>query len=112
MLPGEPQSACMAVVLLLKQTFHFCRKYKNGAIGSFVHAVALQGTAYSCELEVICDGFQMRLVDPYNAPVLYLRRPGDDIEERHAVSGGGCVVSSQSGQLIREVFSRLSLVVL
>ncbi|KAG7528343.1 hypothetical protein FFLO_06220 [Filobasidium floriforme] len=61
-------------------------KYKNGAIGSFVHAVALQGTAYSCELEVICDGFQMRLVDPYNAPVLYLRRPGDDIEERHAVS--------------------------
>jgi hypothetical protein len=28
----------------------------------------------------------MRLVDPYNAPVLYLRRPGDDIEERHAVS--------------------------
>jgi hypothetical protein len=62
------------------------RKYKNGAIGSFVHAVALQGTAYSCELEVICDGFQMRLVDPYNAPVLYLRRPGDDIEERHAVS--------------------------
>lgn len=59
-------------------------KYKNGAIGSFVHAVALQGTAYACELEVICDGYQMRLTDPYNAPVLYLRRPGDDIEERHA----------------------------
>lgn len=23
-----------------------------------------------------------RLVDPYNAPTLYLRRPGDDMEER------------------------------
>ncbi|GHJ86746.1 hypothetical protein NliqN6_3148 [Naganishia liquefaciens] len=59
-------------------------KYTNGAVGTFVHAVALQGTAYSCELEVYCDGFQMRLVDPYNAPTLYLRRPGDDMEERHA----------------------------
>lgn len=35
-------------------------KYTNGAVGTFVHAVALQGTAYSCELEVYCDGFQMR----------------------------------------------------
>lgn len=59
-------------------------KYKNGAVGTLVHAVALQGTAYSCDLEVFCDGFQMRLVDPYNNPVLYLRRPGDDVEERHA----------------------------
>lgn len=59
-------------------------KYANGAVGTFVHAVALQGTAYSCELEVYCDGFQMRLVDPYNAPTLYLRRPGDDMEERHS----------------------------
>jgi len=59
-------------------------KYENGAVGSLVHAVALQGTAYSCELEVYCDGYQMKLVDPYNAPVLYLRRPGDDHEERHA----------------------------
>jgi predicted dehydrogenase len=61
-------------------------KYQNGAVGSLLHAVALQGTAYSCELEVYCDGYQMKLVDPYNAPVLYLRRPGDDHEERHAVS--------------------------
>lgn len=61
-------------------------KYESGAVGSFVHAAALQGTAYSCEMEVYCDGYQMRLVDPYNAPVLYLRRPGDDLEERHAYS--------------------------
>lgn len=31
-------------------------KYENGAVGSFQHAVALQGTAYSCELEVWADG--------------------------------------------------------
>ncbi len=27
------------------------------------------------------DGYSLRLVDPYNAPVLYFRRPGDDHEE-------------------------------
>ncbi|KAL7424040.1 hypothetical protein Q5752_001625 [Cryptotrichosporon argae] len=58
-------------------------KYANGAVGSFTHAVALQGTAYACELEVWADGYLMRLVDPYNAPTLYVRRPGDDHEERH-----------------------------
>nr|XP_031862719.1 uncharacterized protein CI109_001731 [Kwoniella shandongensis]KAA5529791.1 hypothetical protein CI109_001731 [Kwoniella shandongensis] len=58
-------------------------KYDNGAVGSFTHAVALQGHAYACELEVWADGFHMRLVDPYNAPTLFVRRPGDDHEERH-----------------------------
>nr|ODN77339.1 hypothetical protein L203_06279 [Cryptococcus depauperatus CBS 7841]ODN88515.1 hypothetical protein L204_06370 [Cryptococcus depauperatus CBS 7855] len=61
-------------------------KYNNGAVGSFQHAVALQGHDYSCELEVWADGYHMRLVDPYNAPCLYVRRPGvlDDHEERHS----------------------------
>jgi len=58
-------------------------KYESGAVGSFTHAVALQGHAYACELEVWADGFHMRLVDPYNAPTLYVRRPGDDHEEKH-----------------------------
>lgn len=35
-------------------------KYTNGAVGSFQHAVALQGQAYACELEVWADGFLMR----------------------------------------------------
>jgi len=48
-------------------------KYKNGAVGNFTHAVALQGTAYACELEVWADGFHMRLVDPYQQPTLYVR---------------------------------------
>ncbi len=49
------------------------RKYKNGAVGNFTHAVALQGTNYACELEVWADGYHMRLVDPYQQPTLYVR---------------------------------------
>ncbi|PWN39368.1 hypothetical protein IE81DRAFT_338475 [Ceraceosorus guamensis] len=56
-------------------------KYESGAVGSLTHAVALHGFNYATELDVICDGYSLRLVDPYNAPVLYLRRPGDDHEE-------------------------------
>ncbi|KAK0522154.1 hypothetical protein OC842_006552 [Tilletia horrida] len=56
-------------------------KYESGAVGSLTHAVALQGHNYSTELDVYADGYQLRLVDPYNAPVLYFRRPGDDHEE-------------------------------
>ncbi|PWN95934.1 hypothetical protein FA09DRAFT_322087 [Tilletiopsis washingtonensis] len=56
-------------------------KYESGAVGSLTHAVALHGFNYSTELDVYADGYSLRLVDPYNAPVLYLRRPGDDHEE-------------------------------
>lgn len=58
-------------------------KYENGAVGSFTHTVALQGTNYDCELELWADGYHMRLIDPYNTPILTVRRPGDDHEERH-----------------------------
>ena len=33
------------------------RKYKNGAVGILTHLAVLQGTNYSCELEVYCDGY-------------------------------------------------------
>lgn len=56
-------------------------KYDSGAVGSLTHAVALQGFNYSTELDVLADGYSLRLVDPYNAPALYMRRPGDDHEE-------------------------------
>ncbi|KAH8116971.1 putative oxidoreductase C terminal-domain-containing protein [Phellopilus nigrolimitatus] len=58
-------------------------KYDSGAVGSFTHAVALQGTNYSCELEVFADGYSLKLVNPYVQPILYIRRPGDDYEETH-----------------------------
>lgn len=84
------------------------RKYESGAVGSLTHAVALHGTYarccpnetlddvlscssivsldpgtgfnYSTEIDIYADGYSLRLVDPYNAPVLYFRRPGDDHE--------------------------------
>lgn len=58
-------------------------KYESGAVGSLTHVAALQGTNYSCELEVFADGFSLKLVNPYVQPVLYVRRPGDDYEETH-----------------------------
>ncbi|KAN0060962.1 hypothetical protein ACQY0O_006696 [Thecaphora frezii] len=56
-------------------------KYESGAVGSLTHAVSLQGFNYSTEIDVLADGYSLRLVDPYNAPALYFRRPGDDHEE-------------------------------
>jgi len=56
-------------------------KYDSGAVGSLMHVVALQGTNYSCELEVYADGYQLKLVDPYVQPTLHIRKPGDDHEQ-------------------------------
>lgn len=56
-------------------------KYKSGAVGTLTHLVALQGKAYSCEIEVYCDGYLLKLIDPYNAPILHVRRPGSDLDE-------------------------------
>lgn len=58
-------------------------KYESGAVGTFTHCVALQGHNYSCELEVYADGYSMKLVNPYVQPVLYIRRPGSDLDETH-----------------------------
>lgn len=43
---------------LLNHNTH--RKYDSGAVGSFTHVVALQGTNYSCELEVYADGYSLK----------------------------------------------------
>ncbi|TDL24801.1 hypothetical protein BD410DRAFT_62189 [Rickenella mellea] len=62
-------------------------KYESGAVGSLTHTVALQGVNYSCELEVFADGYQLKLVNPYVEPILYVRRPGDDFDETHQFEG-------------------------
>jgi len=71
-------------------------KYESGAIGHLEHGVALQGQDFSTELAVcecytvlwrkltpVCDGYQLKLIDPYNRPTLHVRRPGNDAEEVH-----------------------------
>ena len=35
------------------------------------------------ELIEVADGYQLKLIDPYNRPTLYVRRPGSDSEEIH-----------------------------
>ena len=49
------------------------RKYKDGGVGSLTHGITLHGTAYSTNLEVFADGYQLRLVDLYNKPSLHVR---------------------------------------
>ena len=39
------------------------RKYDSGAVGSFTHVAALQGTNYSCEFEVFADGYSLKSVE-------------------------------------------------
>ncbi|GAA5939701.1 hypothetical protein JCM10213_007768 [Rhodosporidiobolus nylandii] len=56
-------------------------KYESGAVGSLTHALVLQGYKYSTELEVYADGYQLRLIDPYNAPELRVRTPEGDEEQ-------------------------------
>lgn len=61
--------------------------YTSGAVGSLMHAVALQGTDYQTELDVWADGYSLRLVDPYNDPALYVRSPGSDKEQVYRYDG-------------------------
>lgn len=80
-------------------------KFEGGATCSFTHALTLQGTRYSTELEVYrwffpfglprprqeipncllswaVDGWQMKVVDLYNEPTLYVRSPESDAEQK------------------------------
>jgi len=57
-------------------------KFDTGAVCSFSHALTLQGTKYSTELEVYLDGWQMKVVDLYNEPTLFVRSPEADAEQK------------------------------
>ncbi|KAF9630910.1 hypothetical protein BFW01_g1781 [Lasiodiplodia theobromae] len=56
-------------------------KFRSGAIGSLAHIIALHGTRYSNEIVVTADGYQLRLVDLYTTPTLYVRTPLSEKEE-------------------------------
>ena len=40
-------------------------KFDSGAVCSFTHGLVLHGSRYDTTLEVYCDGWSFRLVDPY-----------------------------------------------
>ncbi|TKA52901.1 hypothetical protein B0A53_04204 [Rhodotorula sp. CCFEE 5036] len=46
-----------------------------------VTTASWKGYKYSCELDVLCDGYQLKLIDPYNAPELRVRTPNGDDEQ-------------------------------
>jgi len=54
LLDSNPQRDEMLIPALF---FDGNRKYESGAVGQFIHLAALQGTAYSCELEVYAGEF-------------------------------------------------------
>lgn len=69
-------------------------KFKDtGALGSLTHGLVLQGTKYDTTLEIYADGYQLRLVDPYDQPRLYVRQPGDDHEEIYQFAEDDCYFS-------------------
>jgi hypothetical protein len=44
----------------------------------------------------VCDGYQLKLIDPYNRPTLYVRRPGNDAEEIHTFHDDDAFFSEMS----------------
>lgn len=63
-------------------------KFESGAVCSFTHGLVLHGSKYDATMEVYCDGWSFRLVDPYGTqPSLYVRSPTDpsDGEIVHSV---------------------------
>jgi predicted dehydrogenase len=41
-------------------------KFENGAVGMLQHALIMKGERYFTEVELWCDGYVVRLVDPYS----------------------------------------------
>lgn len=57
-------------------------KFKTGAVGNFVHAVALHGARFSNEITIFADGYQIRLTELYTTPTLHVRSPESDTVEK------------------------------
>lgn len=52
-------------------------KHQKGTIGSLLHGVSLHGTTYSTEIDIIADGWLLRLSAVYtNKPTLHIIGPG------------------------------------
>ncbi|TFY82796.1 hypothetical protein EWM64_g1216 [Hericium alpestre] len=60
----------------------FQKKYTSGAVGSFTYVVALQGRMSNSEFDVFADGYRFRLINACLEPILYIRRPGTDVDEQ------------------------------
>lgn len=70
------------------------------------HALTLQGTNYSTELEVYADGWQLKLVDAYNAPALHVRTPWSDNVEVISKSGQPLPAPCVAQSVLTPLYSR------
>lgn len=52
-------------------------------MGTLIHVIALHGITYSNEIDIVADGYQMRLVDLYKEPTLFVRYPDDEKEVKY-----------------------------
>lgn len=53
-------------------------RFAGGAIGSLTHTVLLHGWAYNTEIELLGDGYQIILRDPYGKCQIDYREPGSE----------------------------------
>ncbi|GAC98001.1 NAD binding dehydrogenase [Pseudozyma hubeiensis SY62] len=57
-------------------------KHEKGTIGSLTHGITLHGTTYDTEIEVLADGWILRVRNAYDpVSTLAIRRPGQAEEE-------------------------------
>merc|ERR1712100_233135 len=57
---------------------HAFWRYESGAIGMLTHHCLLHGYDYETSVELVGDGWFIRLSDPYNKPSVSYRAPGGD----------------------------------
>jgi predicted dehydrogenase len=60
---------------------HAMWKFKSGAMGTLCHSALLHGWAYETQLEIVGDGYQIVLKDPYGKCEMYVRSPTSDAGE-------------------------------
>jgi predicted dehydrogenase len=53
-------------------------KFKSGAMGTLCHSALLHGWGYETQLELVGDGYQIVLRDPYGKCEMFVRSPNTD----------------------------------
>jgi len=56
-------------------------RFKSGALGTLNHTVLMHGSAYETQIELLGDGYQLVLRDPYASCELKVRRPNSEAVE-------------------------------
>ncbi|KAK9866478.1 hypothetical protein WJX84_008677 [Apatococcus fuscideae] len=63
--------------------------FEGGAIGSLFHSIVLEGSRFTAELDIFCDGMHLVIGNPYFEPSLRVRRGRCEDYEQVDVGDGG-----------------------